>query len=76
MATRIVTDPKVLSGKPAVAGTRIPVSLILNLLAHGYTVERVVEAYPTLTAEDVKAALLYAAEHLPRTVREPVPEPV
>jgi uncharacterized protein (DUF433 family) len=50
-----------LSGKPVIAGTRIPVSLILNLLAHGYDVERVVQAYPTLTPDDVAAALMYAA---------------
>jgi uncharacterized protein (DUF433 family) len=61
MSDRIVTDPLILNGKPVIAGTRIPVALILNLLAHGYSVERVVEAYPTLTPEDVAEALLYAA---------------
>ena len=75
MTSRIVTDPSILAGKPVVAGTRIPVSLILNLLAHGYDVQRVVQAYPTLTADDVKAALLYAAAQLPSGAREPVREP-
>ena len=65
MTNRIVTDPRILGGKPVVAGTRIPVSLILNLLAHGYDVERIIKAYPTLTAEDVKVALLYAVKYLP-----------
>ena len=42
------------------AGTRIPVYLILNLLAHGYDFDRVIQAYPVLTREDIKAALRYA----------------
>lgn len=50
---RIVTDPEVLGGRPGVKGTRVPVSLILNLLGHGYTSERVTQAYPNLTAQDV-----------------------
>ena len=58
---RIVVDPKILVGKPAIRGTRIPVSLILNLLAHGYSVDRVVQDYPVLTREDVRAALYYAS---------------
>ncbi|HEY7030805.1 MAG TPA: DUF433 domain-containing protein [Thermomicrobiales bacterium] len=52
----IVVDPEILSGKPAIKGTRIPVTLILNLLANGYTFERIVQAYPVLTVEDVRAA--------------------
>lgn len=54
---RIDVNPRVLGGKPVVKDTRIPVSLILNLLAYGYTVERVAEAYPILTVADVRAAL-------------------
>jgi uncharacterized protein (DUF433 family) len=57
---RIIVDPAVLGGKPVVKGTRISVSLILNLVAHGYTIDRVVQAYPNLSEEDVKAAILYA----------------
>ncbi len=41
---RIATDPKVLDGKPVVKGTRIPVTLILNLIANGYSFARIVEA--------------------------------
>ncbi|MBI4135553.1 DUF433 domain-containing protein [Candidatus Uhrbacteria bacterium] len=58
---RIETNPNILLGKPVIKGTRIPVSLVLNLLAHGYTTKRVVEAYPQLTLEDVRAAIEYAA---------------
>lgn len=63
---RIVVDPRVLIGKPVVRGTRIPVSLILNLLAHGYDVDRVIDAYPDLTQEDVKAAVRYSEARVDR----------
>ena len=58
---RIETNPKVMLGKPVIKGTRIPVALVLNLLAHGYTLARVVETYPQLKEDDVRAAIEYAA---------------
>ena len=61
---RIVTDPKILVGKPVVRGTRIPVYLILNLLSNGKNPKDIVEDYPDLTEADVKAALEYAARHM------------
>ena len=57
---RIVVDPEVLSGKPVIKGTRIPVYLIIELLANGITEKEVLRQYPTLKMEDIKAALLYA----------------
>ncbi len=57
---RIVRDPKILVGKPTIKGTRIPVSLILNLIAHGYNFDRIIEAYPNLTREDIVAAIKYS----------------
>ncbi|MDP1689163.1 MAG: DUF433 domain-containing protein [bacterium] len=51
---RIEINPKVLAGKPVVKGT-----LILNLLAKGYTVPRIIEAYPNLKRDDVLAATHY-----------------
>jgi uncharacterized protein (DUF433 family) len=62
MNDRIVIDPQICSGKPAIRGTRIMVKNILGMVAGGYTAERVVQAYPELTREDVSAALEYAAE--------------
>jgi len=59
---RIETHPKVLSGKPVIKGTRIPVSLVLNLLAQGYEVKDVLEAYPELTKADVRAAIAFGAK--------------
>ncbi len=67
---RITVDPEILVGKPVITGTRIPVSLVLNLLAHDYTFDRIVEAYPILTADDIRAAIAYAGARLDRdTVR-------
>jgi uncharacterized protein (DUF433 family) len=62
MNDRIVTDPQICSGKPVIRGTRIMVKNILGMVAGGYTPERIVQAYPELTREDVSAALEYAAE--------------
>jgi uncharacterized protein (DUF433 family) len=62
----IAVDPNVLVGKPVIAGTRIPVSLILNLLAHGYDFDRIIRAYPVLTREQVKAAIKYSEDRLNR----------
>ena len=58
---QITTDPSVCSGKPVIRGTRIMVRNILGMAAGNHTVERILEAYPELTPEDVRAALEYAA---------------
>jgi len=57
----IKVDPRICSGKPTIAGTRIMVKNILGMIAGGYTVERILEAFPELTQEMVQASLQYAA---------------
>ncbi len=64
-SSRII-DPNILAGKPVVAGTRIPVYLILNLLANGYDFDRIIQAYPVLTKEDIKAAIQYSEARMKR----------
>ncbi|NOX62358.1 MAG: DUF433 domain-containing protein [Chloroflexi bacterium] len=64
MNERIEINPNILLGKPVIAGTRIPVYLILNLLASGYSFERIIEAYPVLTEEDIIAALSFAERRM------------
>ena len=59
---RISVDPNVCFGKPCIRGTRIWVSLILDLLAGGMTVKEILEEYPQLTEEDIRAAIAYGAE--------------
>ena len=54
---RISIDPRVCFGKPTVRGTRIWVSLILDLLAGGMSMGELLEEYPQLTAEDIRAAI-------------------
>ncbi|NEN89366.1 MAG: DUF433 domain-containing protein [Okeania sp. SIO3H1] len=53
--------PKVCHGKPCIKGTRIMISVILDNLAEGLTIEEIVEEYPPLTLENVRAAIAYAA---------------
>ncbi len=59
---RISIDPNVCHGKPCVKGTRIWVSLIVDNLASGSSEEEILAAYPSLTRDDIRAALAYAAE--------------
>ena len=70
----IVSNPKILMGKPVVAGTRISVELILEKLAAGETPEQIIESYPRLTAEAIRAALAFAAEALRADVVYPILE--
>jgi len=58
----IHSDEKVLAGKPVVKNTRISVELILELFAAGWTQEMILESYPRLTADDVKAVFAYLRE--------------
>jgi uncharacterized protein (DUF433 family) len=58
---RIEINPKILSGKPVFKGTRIPISIVLKMLGNGATFQKIIEEYPRLTEEDIKAALDYSA---------------
>ena len=60
----IVTDPKVMLGKPTIRGTRITVELVLRKLAEGATESDLQDAYPHLTRDAIHAAIEYAAETL------------
>ena len=59
---RISIDPNICFGKPCIRGTRIWVALIIENLANGASEKEILDAYPSLTSEDIKAALAYAAE--------------
>ena len=58
---RISTDPKVMAGKPVIRGTRVPVEVIVRMVAQGVPREEILREYPHLEPEDIQAALLYAA---------------
>ena len=66
---RIEMDPKVMMGKPVARGTPITVELLLRKLAEGATEVDLLDAYPRLTREDIKAAIDYAADVLERGPR-------
>lgn len=61
---RIALDPRVLVGKPVVKGTRIAVELIVELLAAGWSERTILDNYPGLTGQDLRACLAYAAARL------------
>jgi uncharacterized protein (DUF433 family) len=58
---RITFDPDVMGGKACIRDTRVPVALLVNLVANEMSVEEIVEAYPYIEPEDVRQALQYAA---------------
>ena len=59
---RITINPNICFGKPCIRGTRIWVSLILDFLANGSTMEEILAEYPQLTIEDIRATIAYGAE--------------
>jgi uncharacterized protein (DUF433 family) len=62
LADRITLTPDVMQGKPVIRGTRITVDLILRRLAEGASEAEILDAYPHLKLEDIRAALAYAAD--------------
>ncbi len=59
---RISSDPDICHGKPCVKGTRIPVFLIVSLIAEGEDPKTIIKDYPSVTQDDIKAAMKYAAK--------------
>lgn len=64
MMNRIVSNPKILGGKPVIKGTRLSVDFILNLLASGASEKEILEDYQHITIEDIYACLTFAANSL------------
>jgi uncharacterized protein (DUF433 family) len=59
---RISIDPKIHHGKPCIKGTRVPISVIVGSIADGDTPQQIMQSWPQLTAEDITAALKFAAK--------------
>ena len=62
LLSRVTVDPAVCTGKPCIRGTRIYIAIILDALAEGLKPEEIVDHYPSLQTEDIRAAVAYAAE--------------
>lgn len=58
---RITFEPNVMRGQACIRGMRIPVSLVINLLAHGKSASDIIDEYPDLTPDDISQSLEYAA---------------
>ncbi|WP_405001247.1 DUF433 domain-containing protein [Geochorda subterranea] len=62
--SRITVDPRQMGGVPCIRGLRIPVATVVAMVADGMSEREILEAYPDLEPEDIREALLYAAEAL------------
>jgi|WetSurMetagenome_2_1015567.scaffolds.fasta_scaffold543851_2 uncharacterized protein (DUF433 family) len=71
--TRIEINPAVLTGKPIIKGTRIPVELIIKLLAQRWTDDQIIAEYPALKKEDIQEALFYAEKLVQNEEVYPIP---
>lgn len=70
-SNRIEINPEIMLGKPVIRGTRVTVELLLRKLSEGATEDGLLEAYPHLTREDIKAAIAYAADTIAQEKRAP-----
>lgn len=71
----ITSDPRILGGKPVVRGTRLAIDFILGLFAAGWTQDQVLENYPSLNPDALRAVFAYAADVLHEEVVFPVRSP-
>jgi uncharacterized protein (DUF433 family) len=69
---RIVMNPKVMTGKPVIKGTRLTVEFVLNLMAHGATEQEIITEYKGLKKEDIQACILFASKTLENTTFMPL----
>jgi len=69
---RITLNPRVMTGRPVIKGTRLAVDYVLSLLAHGATRAEILEEYTDLVEEDIQACLLFATKALQETVFMPL----
>ena len=69
---RITLDPRIMTGKPIIRGTRLTVQFIVGLLAHGAQLAEVLQEYEGLTEDDIRACLLFASESLASTTFLPL----
>jgi uncharacterized protein (DUF433 family) len=72
MNERIIIDPRICHGKPVIRGTRTPVAIVVGSLAGGMSFDEVQREYD-LTAEDIRAALAFAAELVEQEQYRPLP---
>lgn len=68
LTERIEMNPNVMLGKPVIRGTRVPVELILRRIAEGASEHALLESYPHLAREDIRAAIAFAADEIAHTV--------
>ena len=68
---RITSNPDIMAGKPVIRGTRITVEIVLLRMADGYSMADLLEDWRHVEAQDIKAALDYAAGNLPRSIKAP-----
>lgn len=67
--TRIKIDHRIMGGLPCINGTRIPVAMLVRMIAAGTAMETILEEYPQLTEDDVREALRFAAANVDQRVR-------
>jgi uncharacterized protein (DUF433 family) len=72
---RIVRDPAICAGQPTIRGTRVLVRVVLGYLAHGEPVQRILTEFPSLTEEDVRAVIAFAAASAAEDLPAPSPIP-
>ena len=73
--TRITVDPNQMGGMPCIRGLRIPVATVVGMIAEGMTEREILKAYPDLERQDIREALLYAAEAVKERELPPVLAP-
>ena len=72
---RIVRDPAICAGQPVIRGTRVLVRVVLGYLAHGETTEHILREFPSLSEEDVRSVIAFAAASAGEDLPAPSPIP-